>query len=435
MRPSKMYAPLGLDAQLAAVAARLADNEEAILGRWRRAVRADQQLTAPDSLSRSQFVDHMPEILRALREALSAGHASAVAAANENAEAGGSHGRHRWQQGYSLIELVREWIHLHDALLDEMRQFTEEQPGLDITVINTAYRAIAALCLEGMSESAVQFETMHRTEAAGELRDLGRTLEAARAVERRQAEIMRSAAHDLRGNMGIISSATSALTLEVLPKEQRAELFAMAQRAIAAHTRLLSDLMDLARLQAGHEERRIQRCDVSQVVRELCELTLPVAQERGLTLEFDGPAALIVDADATKVGRILQNLLLNALHYTERGGVAVGWGASDADDPRRWRLVIEDTGPGIQPRASQPLAGALKKATHEARRTEEEPAELEVAPGPGAIAREPRHGEGIGLSIVKRLAELLDATIEMESRTGTGTTVRVIFPREYAADS
>jgi signal transduction histidine kinase len=425
-----MYAPLGLDAQLAAVAARLAANEEAVLSRWRRGVRADGQLTAPDSLSRAQFVDHIPEILRGLHDALTSGRASAVAAANEKAEAGGSHGRHRWQQGYGLIELMREWIHLHNALLDELRLLTEEQPGLDIRVVNTAYRAIAALCLEGMSESAVQFETMQRSEAAGELRDLGRTLEAARDVERRQAEILRSAAHDLRGNMGIISNATSALTLDVLPKEQRVELFSMAQRAITAHTRLLSDLMDLARLQAGHERRRIERCNVSQVLRELCELTEPVARERGLALECDGPAELDVEADATKVGRILQNVLLNALHYTDRGGVSVRWGPADRDGAMRWWLLVADTGPGIRSGA-QAVADALEAATQEARRVEKGGATS------GAVlsdAVEPRHGEGIGLSIVKRLAQLLDATIEVESRAGAGTTVRVEFPRRYATD-
>jgi signal transduction histidine kinase len=270
---------------------------------------------------------------------------------------------------------------------------------------------------------------MQRTEAAGELRDLDRSLAAARAVEHRQAEIMRTVAHDLRGNMGIVSNATAALTLDVLPKEQRAELFSMAQRAIAAHTRLLSDLMDLARLQAGHEQRRVQRCNIAQALRELCELTAPVARERGLALDWDGPAELIVEADTTKVGRILQNLLLNSLHYTERGGVSVNWGPADRDGGLRWWLVVADTGPGIRSGA-QAVADALEVATQEARRVEDS----EVPPPPiRSDSVEPRHGEGIGLSIVKRLAQLLDATIEVESRAGAGTTVRVEFPRRYAA--
>lgn len=426
-----MYAPLNLDVQLAALAARLSADSEALLSRWRQAVRDDPRLTTADSLSRAQFVDHIPEVLHGLYEALTAGRASAISTAEENAEAGGPHGRHRWQQGYSLIEVMREWSHLHFALLDELRQITEDQPGLDIQAVNTAYRAIAAICLEGMSESAVQFEAMQRTEAAGQVNDLGQSLAAVRELERRHAEILRSAAHDLRGNLNIVSNATAALTLESLPAEKRVELLDMTQRAIAAHTRLLSDLMDLARLQAGHERRRIERCNIADTLRELCELAQPVAGERKLELQYGGPAELIVEADAAKVGRILQNLLLNALHYTERGSVTVHWGASDADDPRRWRLTIADTGPGIPGNSERPLADALEDATQEARHGQDG-GPVRTAPR-ARVA--PRHGEGIGLSIVKRLAELLDATIEMESRAGAGTTVGVLFPREYAPDS
>ena len=428
-----MYAPLGLDAQLAAVAARLAARRDALLQRWHQAARDDRQLTTADSLSRAQFFDHIPTILQGLYEALTSGRSAAVSTAAEKAEAGATHGKHRWQQGYSLIEVMREWSHLQIALIDEMRHIGEELPGLDVRVINTAYRAIATICLEGMSESALQFEQMQRAEAAGQVSDLSRTLDAARAVEKRQAEILRGAAHDLRGNLGIVSTATAALTLDTLPKERRAELFGMAQRAITAHTRLLSDLMDLARLQAGYEQPRIERCNVSQALRELCQLTEPVAHERGLYLRCDGPDELTVDADITKTGRILQNLLLNALHYTEQGGVWVRWSEGGQSNPKHWRLTVEDSGPGIQQASAGPLAGAIEEATQIANSIGDGADSSDV---PSADRRRPplppRHGEGIGLSIVKRLAELLDATLEMESRVGSGTTFTVAFPRQYS---
>jgi signal transduction histidine kinase len=431
-----MYAPLDLDAQLAAIASRLAERQDDILARWRRDVGGDARIGAADSLSRAQFVDHIPEVLAALHRALACGRRGAVSAAAANAEQGGRHGAHRWQQGYSLIELMREWSHLQLALVAEVERMNEEQPGLDVRAIHTAYRAISVLCLEGMSESAEQFERMQRTEAAGQVSDIGLSLAAVRALERRQADILRSAAHDLRGNLGIVSSATTALNLEELSGERRAELFAMAQRAIGTHTRLLADLMDLARLQAGYERRNLALTDIAPVLRELCELAQPVATERRLYLHCDGPPQLTVETDAVKLGRIVQNLLLNALHYTERGGVTVTWAGDDGG--QRWTLAVVDTGPGIEAVAAAPLVGALSEATSGSapdgaeRATDDAGAAEEAAAASSAVA--PRHGEGIGLSIVKRLCELLDATLELHSEAGAGTTFRIGFPRRYARD-
>ena len=87
-------------------------------------------------------------------------------------------------------------------------------------------------------------------------------------------------------------------------------------------------------------------------------------------LELDGPSEYPVEADAVKLQRIAQNLLLNALKYTRQGGVAVRWGDSRKNDPERWMLTIEDTGPGIDAGPGAPLAGALQEATKEARQVE-----------------------------------------------------------------
>jgi len=433
-----MAEPLNLDAQLAAISTRLAARRDAVLAGWRAAVADDAQVTAADSLSRTQFVDHIPEILEGLTHALGAGRLLAPAAAADSAHAGSGHGQHRWQQGYSLIELTREWSHLQLALVGEMQQVTAETPGLSLEAINIAYRTIAILCLEGMSESTRQFERMQRTEAAGQVNDLGRSLLDARELERRQADILRVAAHDLRGSMGIISSATAALHLRNLPEERRAELLEMAQRAVRAHTRLLTDLMDLARLQAGYERREIRVTDVARLLRELCDGTGPIATAQGLYLQFDGPDRLEVEADASKVARIVQNLLLNALHYTRHGGVRVQCGSGRADDKNRWYVQVQDTGPGIQQGPAAPLAVAIEQATQEAPPSERSPPAAVDDGSASAPSSEPehpgppRHGEGIGLSIVKRLCELLDATLEMHSVPGEGTTFAAVFPRHYA---
>jgi signal transduction histidine kinase len=167
----------------------------------------------------------------------------------------------------------------------------------------------------------------------------------------------------------------------------------------------------------------------------------PLAAERGLALVASGTAALAVEGDRVKTYRIAQNLVMNALKCTERGGVRVTWEPDPSDPGWRWLLTVQDTGPGLQAGASAPFARALKAATDDAYAVGEK-AEADGAPSAeaeptpllrsqsGRLAQDEPVGEGIGLAIVKRLCELLDASLELHTEAGKGTTFRVLFPRQ-----
>ncbi len=113
-----------------------------------------------------------------------------------------------------------------------------------------------------------------------------------------------------------------------------------------------------------------------------------------------------------------------------RSSSRVSWGDSDSQDPNRWQLCITDTGPGFHGASGQPITQALEST--------QEPADLAVAamavpdPSPTPAPLHHEAGEGIGLSIVKRLCELLDATIEINSEKDVGTRFRILFPRSYS---
>jgi signal transduction histidine kinase len=184
---------------------------------------------------------------------------------------------------------------------------------------------------------------------------------------------------------------------------------------------LLDDVTSLARLEAGREHRQLEPIDVSPIFQQLCEGIRPLAQHHRLFLRCEGPAGFAADGDAVKIRRIAQNLILNAVKYTRVGGITVTWGDCGADDGNRWELRVVDTGPGIHSGSAEPLAQALGHASGK----------------PVAAERQAKKsmrdeaGEGIGLSIVKRLCELLDATIELNSQKDVGTTFRILFPRKY----
>ncbi|HUR59314.1 MAG TPA: HAMP domain-containing sensor histidine kinase, partial [Opitutaceae bacterium] len=193
-------------------------------------------------------------------------------------------------------------------------------------------------------------------------------------------------------------------------------------------------------LEAGQEQREISEFDVANLVRDLCTTTRPLATDRKLYLETSGPERLHVQGDAGRVRRLLQNLLFNAIKYTERGGVTVSWG----EQKESWWVAVKDTGPGLMAGPGAPLVAGLKEATASARETDKIAASLTgeattvlpIPPGGSLPSKRPdtqQAGEGIGLSIVKRLCELLDASLELSSSAETGTTFRVVFPARYSA--
>ena len=256
------------------------------------------------------------------------------------------------------------------------------------------------------------------------MRDLEAALNDIRVLERSRAELWQQAAHDLRGNLGVVSNVAQGLALGDLPEQRREAFLGLLQNNVDALHRLLDDVTDLARLHAGQEVRRVAPFDAADVLRRLCDDLRPVAEAKGLYLKALGVATLPVEGDAIKVRRIAQNLLLNALKYTETGGVRVSWGDTVARDDGRWVLTIEDTGPGFH-------AGPGRTA---GQRAERDPgrAGARVEPDDDARPVHQSHGEGLGLAIVKRLSEILNATLELDTEPGKGTTVRVLVPMRYS---
>ena len=425
------------DEQLAALASHLSVRREAILQAWREAVKADRELSAPSSLPRTQFNDHIPELLDEFEKSLrNCSRQDRIAGAEERKEDAASHGLQRWQQGYHLREVTREWGHLQLCLVSELEEYSTAHHDLEPSTMPAAWRALATLCSQGVSDSTTQYFHLQQVEAEGHVRDMEQTLEEVRVLDRRRMDMFRQAAHDLRGNLGVVKMVSSGLTQEAIPESMRPEFLRLLESSVSSLHSMLEEVMDLTRLQAGQELRDVKPLDVAVLLRELLENLQAQATERGLFLNADGAETLVVDGDAIKVRRIAQNLLLNALKYTRAGSVTMGWGDSRNNDAKRWMLWVKDTGPGFHAGPGAPLAEALKEATAESKQVDEHASRgkqesKDQKPDPRPVHQEP--GEGIGLSIVKRLCELLDASIELESKPGMGATFRVIFPRHYDA--
>jgi signal transduction histidine kinase len=414
----------------------LAVRKELMLSEWRSAIKRDPTLATGDSLPRVQLLDHIPAILDAFAEQLrivqspSDFHAGSVVQ-----EPAAAHGLLRWQQGYDLKEVIRELEKLNACVVAELAGFSTANADVSHRDMARAYALWAKLCSQAVEESVNQFFQLQQQEAAGQVKDLESALAEVRELDEQQANLWHQAAHDLRGNLGVVANATVGLTNPDLSEGVRDRFTRMLMRNVTSLHQLLDEVTSLARLQAGREQRRIQLMDVTPLLEQLCDGIGEAAQQRNLYLRAAGPPGLSVEGDHVKISRIAQNLILNAVKYTREGGVTVTWGDSDAGDPKRWMLSVKDTGPGFHSGSGKPMARALEEASKvDPKETTSSTANVQPLPYSLSSVSAPKQerGEGIGLSIVKRLCELLDATLEMESTPGVGTHCRVLFPRKYA---
>lgn len=422
-------------AALDALADHLGRRQEEILRAWEEKLREDPEMPTAGTLSSNHLRDLIPMIMERFGQRL---RVLPDGAEKELAE----HGIHRWQQSYSLRELAVEWGHLQRIVAAEIDGFAMAHPELDPCAVSRGRQIWLELCGEGIADTVTKFHEAHQAEATGLLHDLQSGLEHARLLERERGKAWHEAAHDLRGNVGVVTSAAALLTEKDVPEALRTKAVSILQSNVTFLMNLLEDLLALARLEAGREQRNLRTFDAASRLRELCAALEPVAEKRGLFLRTEGPASLTVEGDPAKVQRIVQNLTLNALNYTREGGVIVTWAQTRERDVDRWLIRVQDTGPGLHVGPGAPIAEHLEEATTSALKVEDrdpssgvEPVPVTAAAAyPGSSALPPlgmqRHGEGIGLSIVKRLCELLDAGLEMAS-TEAGTVFQVVLPCRY----
>jgi signal transduction histidine kinase len=429
--------------QLSALAAYLVEQRDAILDAWRAYgdVLPGRNISA--SLSRAQFNDHIPAVLDSLSQSLHSWPAQpSTVAAELEADKVADHGVQRWQQGYSLAEVLREWGYLQMCVAAELERYATVHTVLEPSVMPTARRIWAELCADGVTASATQYARLQQSESAGHVNALERALAALQTIEQSRAEAWRTAAHDLRGSVTVVKGAAMLNSNGALPEPERAEVAEMLSKGVLSLSDLLNDLLSLARLEAGHEHRTLTTFDAAVLLRDFCTASQAAATDRGLFLKMDGPRTLPVEGDKPKVLRILQNLLLNAVKYTERGGISVSWGLDTTRDTERWTLSVQDTGPGLDATPFMEIAQDLHAATDVSDEAREASTDRRRDMGGAKTATSATesaspaaaHGEGVGLSIVKRLCELLEGSLELATKPGQGSTFRVILPCRYSEE-
>lgn len=401
-----------MHATLAALAQALRNNIDLLSTHWLKRCEADPELRCVIAqLSFREFQDNVPAAI--LHFANSLEHRGAAAREADQAEVA-EHGHHRWKQGYSLRELMREWGCLTAVLLE----FSDEVLcAIDAPAPHRskAFSCLAEFNTEAGSASVARYDELKQAEAATLMQELQLMQSTFEQAGRARSELLRDAAHDLRGGLSTIAGASQLIRYRGARQDEVGRVFDMLDGGVRSVRAMLDSLLDLTRLESGEDPAVRTEEDVSPMLRALAEQHRASAELKGLAFEADGPASLVASTDLNKVRRIAQNLLTNAIHHTVTGVVKLQWEEAPDDC---WVLRVSDTGPGMDQASAPPVAremGPLKPSA----------ATVSVSSNTSDAYR----GEGIGLLIVKKLCRCLDSSIDMRSDLGVGTTFEVQFPR------
>ncbi|MDO5632972.1 MAG: hybrid sensor histidine kinase/response regulator [Paracoccus sp. (in: a-proteobacteria)] len=250
-------------------------------------------------------------------------------------------------------------------------------------------------------EQEVTARTRQLEQALADLSQRNRELAVARAAaeeaNRSKTRFLRAASHDLLQPLSAARLFLSALT-DTQMSEAQQELTDRLSGAFESVEELMHAVLDISRLDSQRIEFHRKPVRLNDLLRRLAIEYAPLAEAKGLSLQF-APTSAVVDSDPVFLRRIAQNLVSNAIKYTDRGGVVVGVRRKGAT---AW-LEIHDTGPGIR-------AVDRNRIFDEFQRLENDN---------GAT------GMGLGLSIVRRACAKLGHPIRLQSEPGRGTVFRV----------
>ncbi len=226
----------------------------------------------------------------------------------------------------------------------------------------------------------------------------------AEAASNLKTEFLSHVSHELRSPMsGILGMNRLVLDTDLSPVQR--QYLTIVQTTSESLLLLINNLLDLSKIEAGVMELEKRPIEISSVFDYVNNIMALMAKEKGLSLGFsiseDVPQVLI--GDELRLGQILLNLVGNAIKFTASGGIEVLCEKlSESESTVQLRFKVVDTGGGIDEPARKKIFDAFVQASSSVART--------------------HGGSGLGLSICKKLTELMDGDIEVESEPGAGAT-------------
>jgi signal transduction histidine kinase len=210
-------------------------------------------------------------------------------------------------------------------------------------------------------------------------------------------------AHDLRNPLTALQLAARGAGSGSLPPERVQQRLAMVERQVDRLGRMVNDLLDTTRIEAGQLELHLGEHDLIELVREAVELHRPVSPLHTLELQVPGHPAP-VHCDPTRISQVLNNLLSNAIKYSPEGGTVRIQVAPWEDG---YRIAVTDSGVGIPATERESIFEPFRRSSSTR----------------GVIP-----GVGLGLAVARKIVAAHGGSLDVESEPGRGSTFYAKLP-------
>jgi len=239
--------------------------------------------------------------------------------------------------------------------------------------------------------------------------------ERAEAANRSKSEFLANMSHEIRTPLNGVVGVADVLSRTGLTAHQRGMVELIRSSGVTLD-RLLSDVLDLARIESGRLEIEREPFHLGDAARAVAGLLAMRAHEKGVALKvvIAAEAEGRVVGDVVRLKQILTNLLSNAVKFTEKGEVRLTVRYAGGAD-RRFRFDVSDTGVGFDAAQKERVFARFQQAD-------------------GSITRR-FGGTGLGLAITRQLTELMGGALDCESEPGEGSTFSVVLPMLAAAET
>ena len=378
-----------------------------IIENWIKTIRDDTDVESAKGMAYNSVRNSIPLVLKALATLLSESLTNRSDQLDDN---GLEHGIVRAEQGYDVAEIVREYALLRQVIFDILEPDLLIGSGAEILqkvrLIDAVIDRVVALSLESFVEMWLNELKQLQSELIFTNQELTRLAAA-------QKEDLSHLAHEMKNPLNSIMGFSSLLLQQQqkLAKGKDTSLNLQLTEKVIKNSkqllRLINDILEISRYEAGKMQANLELVDVRSLVRLIAEALEYSAEQKDIEIILDcdrAPEEIL--SDRLKLQQIVTNLISNAIRYTESGNITVTCQAERGD---RWTIVVADTGIGIAPAAQsqifEPYYRVRSKEGYSAEST------------------------GLGLSIVDKMVKLLKGDIDLVSQLGAGSTFTVTFPK------